>query len=133
MMAMRIQGIERVALQAKDLDTAMALFSSMLDTTFHQQELGGEQRRLAFSPLGIELLQEVPPGDFEGLRSVHLRAEDWDEARRHVMQRGGAVLAEFRIGEMSHLITRIGCSRISFVEYSGDDGLAALSAEQAVT
>jgi catechol 2,3-dioxygenase-like lactoylglutathione lyase family enzyme len=125
---MRVLGIERVALQVKDLDAAVALFSDLLDTRFECCELkmNGVLRRLAFSPLGIELLQEVPAGDFEGLRSFHLRVEDLSEVRPAVIAAGGEVLSEFRVGRMAHLPTQVGQFRIVYVTYSGDDAIAAL-------
>lgn len=127
-MAMRVQGIERVALQVKDLESAVRLFSDLLGTRFEHYELqiGSVVRQLAFSPLGIELLQEVSAGDFAGLRSFHLRVDDLSEVPHAVAAAGGEVLSEFRVGAMAHITTQLGPFRIVYVSYPGDDAIAAL-------
>jgi len=117
-----------VALQVKDLEGAVRLFSDLLGTRFERYELqlGNVVRQLAFSPLGIELLQEVPAGDFAGLRSFHLRVDDLSEVTRAVAAAGGEVLSEFRVGSMAHIATKLGPFRIIYVSYPGDDAIAAL-------
>jgi predicted enzyme related to lactoylglutathione lyase len=126
---MKVKGIERVALQVKNLDDAIALFSELLGTSFqrHDVQIGDSSLRLAFSELGIELLQEVPPSDHETLRSFHLRVEDIKEVHAAIAAAGGEVLAEFSVGEMAHIVTRVGVFRILFVEYPGNDALSALA------
>jgi predicted enzyme related to lactoylglutathione lyase len=126
---MKVKGIERVALQVKDLDDAMALFSELLGTRFqrHDVRIGESALRLAFSELGLELLQEVPASDDETLRSFHFRVEDIEEVREAIAAASGEVLAEFSVGEMAHVVTRVGVFRIIFVEYPGNDALSALA------
>jgi predicted enzyme related to lactoylglutathione lyase len=126
---MKVKGIERVALQVKNLDDAMALFSELLGTSFqrHDVQIGDSSLRLAFSELGIELLQEVPASDDETLRSFHFRVEDIKEVHEAIAAAGGEVLGEFSVGEMAHVVTRVGVFRIIFVEYSGNDALSALA------
>ena len=126
---MKVKGIERVALQVKNLDDAMVLFSDLLGTSFqrHDVKIGDSPLRLAFSDLGIELLQEIPESDVETFRSFHLRVEDIKEVREAIVVAGGEVLAEFSVGEMAHVVTRVGGFRIIFVSYPGNDALSALA------
>jgi predicted enzyme related to lactoylglutathione lyase len=126
---MKVKGIERVALQVKHLDDSVALFSELLGTSFQHQDvkIGGSSLRVAFSDLGIELLQEVPASDAETLRSFHLRVEDITEVHEAIAAAGGEVLAEFSVGEMAHVVTRVSGFRIIFVSYPGNDALSALA------
>ncbi len=126
---MKVKGIERVALQVKNLDDAVTLFSELLGTSFQRQDvkIGGSSLRVAFSDLGIELLQEVPASDVQTLRSFHLRVEDITEVHEAIAAAGGEVLAEFSVGEMAHVVTRVSGFRIIFVSYPGNDALSALA------
>lgn len=126
---MKVKELERVALQVKNLDDAMMLFSELLGTSFqrHDVQIGDSSLRLAFSELGIELLQEVPARHDETLRSFHFRVEDIKEVHEAIAAAGGEVLAEFSVGEMAHVVTQVGVFRIIFVEYPGNDALSALA------
>ncbi|SFJ30063.1 hypothetical protein [Thermoflavimicrobium dichotomicum] len=125
---MRVKGIERVALEVKDMDESVELFSKLLGTRFQRKDLkiGSSSVKLAFSSLGIELIQEQD-SEYDKLRSFHLRVEDINEVPAAVSEMGGEVLSRFRVGAMEHMVTRIGSFRIVFVSYSGDDSLDALT------
>ncbi|GIM44960.1 hypothetical protein DNHGIG_05090 [Collibacillus ludicampi] len=125
---MRVKGIERVALEVKDIDESVLLFSKLLGTRFQRQDLkiGSSSIKLAFSSLGIELIQEQD-SEFDSLRSFHIRVEDMSEVPSAVSEVGGEVLSKFRVGAMEHMVTKIGSFRIVFVCYSGDDSLEALA------
>ncbi|HLT57961.1 MAG: hypothetical protein LOD91_01730 [Limnochordales bacterium] len=121
--------LERVALQVDDLAVYVRLFSELLDTTFRHHEITSPTEgrvRLAFSPLGIELLQSDQPPGGPGLRSFHVRVRDLQAMRAKVTAAGGHVLSQFQVGQMAHLATRIGPFRILFVEYPGARGMDAL-------
>lgn len=81
--------------------------------------------KVAFSPLGIELLEETDL-EKESLRSF-LRVENIQDVHPAVLEAGGEILAHFTVGEMEHMIVKIGDFRIVFVSYEGNDSLKALS------
>ncbi|GGF97536.1 hypothetical protein [Paenibacillus abyssi] len=125
---MKIKGIERVALQVQDIEVSVERFSRLLGTSFqrHDLQIGEAVTKLAFSPLGIELLED-PSSEQEFLRSFHLRVENIDEVRRSVKEAGGQVLSQICVGSMEHVITQFGAFRIVFVCYSGQEALQALA------
>jgi hypothetical protein len=53
--------------------------------------------------------------------------EDIEEVHEAIAAAGGEVLGEFSVGEMAHVVTRVGVFRIIFVEYPGNDALSALA------
>lgn len=125
---MKIKGIERVALQVKDIDQSITFFSRLFGTTFQRQnvQINDSVIKVAFSPLGIELLEETDL-EKESLRSFHLRVENIQDVHPAVLEAGGEILAHFTVGEMEHMIAKIGDFRIVFVSYEGNDSLKALS------
>jgi predicted enzyme related to lactoylglutathione lyase len=125
---MQIKGIERAALQVKDIDQSITFFSKLFGTTFQRQNVRIKDSviKVAFSPLGIELLEEANI-EKESLRSFHLRVENIHDVPPAVLKAGGEILAHFTVGEMEHMITKIGDFRIVFVSYEGNDSLKALS------
>ncbi|MGG1291949.1 hypothetical protein ABE218_11420 [Bacillus smithii] len=125
---MLVNGIERVALQVKNINESAKYFSKLFGTTFQRQDIQVQDAvlKVAFSPLGIELLEDSDI-DKESLRSFHLRVKNIEDVPPVILAAGGEILSSFSVGKMEHMITKLGDFRIVFVSYEGNDSLKALS------
>lgn len=125
---MKILGLERVALEVPNMTQAIDFFSDLLGTRFIQKNSPfHEETRLAFSELGIELYQEQAAAEEVKVRSFHLRVQGIEEIRHMIELKGGEIVTPiFEVGNMKHLIAKIWNLRVAFVEYEGDDAIAAL-------
>jgi hypothetical protein len=125
----RCLAIERVAIEVPDLGNAIHRMGRLLDTEFRVLEvaLPGGTRRVAVSPLGVELLES--PGSAPRLRSFHLRVADLETTRDDLERAGVPVRETFTVGSMEHLAAELEPGlRVLFVAYAGDDGFQAITA-----
>ncbi|MDO8674036.1 MAG: VOC family protein [Dehalococcoidia bacterium] len=109
---MKAERLDRVHIAVKDLDKATKFFSEILGTTFSDPIPGnGMDFKIAFSPLGLELVQPTNPEDTfakfidkrgEGLFSLCFKVPDIDKAiekcqsmgMRLVTRMGGGTMKE---------------------------------------
>lgn len=116
---MKVEKLERVALTVKNLDEAIRLFSDLLGTTFernpaatfvknvteHADRAFEETRlRVAISPIGLELIETIPPTEKEGVRSFHFKVSDLDQAKAEMKEKGIRLLAEIAYGGLKEAI-----------------------------
>jgi len=127
---MKVQGLERVAINVPDLEEAVGFFSQILGIAFEGHvdltQPGSKQVRAAISSKGLELLQEIPPHAVTSLRSMHFRVGDLGEAAEQVQRNGGKLLGRFKTGAVEQLISDIMGVRIIFISYPGDDVIRAM-------
>lgn len=106
--------IDRVAIAVNNLDEAMARFSKLFNTTFHElppsPELG---IRACYGPSGLELVQATNPdtelgrtiaAKGEGLWALVYRVSDMEAGVKHVKAQGMRQIGEIRVGKMHEVI-----------------------------
>ena len=116
---MKVERLDVVALNVKNLDEAIKLFSSLLGTTFVKTTdilaKEGVKRRViitehadrpseeapqevAISPLGLELVETTPPTAKEEIRSVAFKVSDLEQAKAEIKKKGIRLLKEWSGG-----------------------------------
>ncbi len=102
---MRIEGIDRVIFGVRDVAQASSFFSALLDTKFDIMEpmVRGKKMTVAISPLGLEL-HDIAPDEEEGLRRVHFKVADIEEAKAEMEKKGIRIDAEVEIGGLKELL-----------------------------
>lgn len=110
---MKTKGINRVAIVVNDLDRAVALYSDLLNTTFHPIQIAEEYGvRAAFSyEPGIEIASPIPGSNElmalaltqhikehgEGLYGVVFSVDDIEQARAKAEELGIGVLHKMEV------------------------------------
>lgn len=110
---MKTKGINRVAIVVNDLDRAVALYSELLNTTFHPIQIAEEHGvRAAFSyEPGIEIASPIPGSNElmalalaqhikehgEGLYGVVFSVDDIEQARAKAEELGIGVLHKMEV------------------------------------
>ncbi|MBA7657955.1 hypothetical protein ES703_65898 [subsurface metagenome] len=113
---MRIEKLESVGVNVKNLDEAVELFSDILDTTFvilgaaeskqkktvtehATHTLEGAKLRGAMDRRGfLELLESTPPVEKEGLRNIRFKVPNIEEAKAEMQQKGIRLIADVKAG-----------------------------------
>ena len=122
---MNIEKIEPVAVNVKNLDEAVKLFSDILGTTFvdlsdvkvektvtehalpfEKVKSGkGGNMRIAIDRTGfLALVESDPPMEKEGLRSIHFKVPDIEQAKAELKQKGIRLTADVKVGGMKEAI-----------------------------
>ena len=123
---MKIEKIEHVAVNVKNLDEAVKLFSDILGTTFTdvsdvevektvtehappfekvQQPGKGGNERVAIDRRGfLALVESAPPMEKEGLRSIHFKVPDIEQAKAEMKQKGIRLTANVKAGSMKEAV-----------------------------
>lgn len=140
---MKVEKLDRVAINVKNLDEARRLFSDLFSTKFtmspldtlekteHAERNSGETKfsKIAFSPIGLELIETSPPCEEEGLRSFHLKVSNLEEAKAEMVKKGVRLVSEFRHGGLKEAIFNRGDLhgvRLVLVEYDAPDVMSAI-------
>ena len=121
---MKIERMEILGINVRDIDQAKALFSRVLGVEFLEYELGvdvameargadeGDPHklesggtRIAIDRSGyIELIQTRPPVDQDGFRNIHFKVDDMAAAMHHMDGLGLRVAADLRVGGLREVI-----------------------------
>ena len=122
---MKVERLDLVAMDVKDLDEAARFFSDLFETTFENLDtlLAKDGRKsettvtehadrafeeapikLVISPLGIELLQTIPPLEGEGTRAIAFKVSDLEQAKAELKKKGVRLLKEIRAGGFKEAI-----------------------------
>lgn len=131
---MQIEQMDRVVIGIRDVDGAANFLSEFLGTRFHriQPVVRGRKRTAAISPLGIELV-DILPQEKEGLRAVHFKVTDLEEARAEVKNRGIRIDHEVEIGHLRELLlNEEDCHgiRIGLISYDVPHGAVIAAAQE---
>lgn len=127
---MKVEKLERIALNVPDLEEAVQVFSRLLGIHFEKKvelkQPDGKEIKAMISSQGLELVQEVPPLTEMGVRSFHFRVPDLDAAKKWVDNNGGKVISEFPVGKVRQAVCKISGLRVILINYPGDDVIQAM-------
>ncbi len=117
---MKVEKVEYVCADVKNLDEAVKLFSDILGTTFvnlgelkleltiPEQEgraLPETKMKIAMDRKGfLELIEASPPVETEGVRRVFLKVPNLEEAKAEMKQKGIRLLAEIKVGNLKEAL-----------------------------
>jgi predicted enzyme related to lactoylglutathione lyase len=133
---MNVEKIEVLTVNVKNLDEAIKKFSDILGTTFHNfgepkmqktttpaSNLALEQTKVKFAMDRrgfMELIESAPPVQEEGMRSIHYKVPNLEEAKEEMRLKGCRLIADIRSGNVKEAIfSPEDCCgvRLCFVEY----------------
>ena len=140
---MKIERLDRVAINVRSIEETQKFFSDLLGTKFEMSPLetlekeehvasspdGTVFKGIAFSPIGLELIETSPPCKEEGLRSFHLKVSDIEEAKAEMKRKGVRLVAEFRHGGLKEAIFSredLHGVRLVLVEYDAPNVISAI-------
>ena len=117
---MKIEKLEPVGVNVKNLDEAVKLFSDILGTTFVElSDVKGEKTVTEHAELPFEetkvkiaidrtgflaLVESIPPMKKEGVRSLHFKVPDIEQAKAEMKQKGIRLTADVKVGSMKEAI-----------------------------
>lgn len=148
---LKVEKMEVIGLNVRDIDAAIALFSELLDTEFLRfefdgsvevqrlaadgsdgQELSATSTVMAMDRKGyLELIQTNPPTNIEGFRNIHFKVQDIDQAVTQMRHNGFKIIANMRIGGLREAIldsTQAFGMRMCLVQYSGPSMIESMAA-----
>lgn len=140
---MKIERLDRVAINVRSIEETQKFFSDLLGTKFEMSPLetlekeehvastsdGTVFKGIAFSPIGLELIETSPPCKEEGLRSFHLKVSDIEEAKAEMKRKGVRLVAEFKHGGLKEAIFSredLHGVRLVLVEYDAPNVISAI-------
>ncbi len=115
----RVERIDQVTLNVKNLEESVRLFSETLGISFFPpREVTVDQRRLRFawSPIGLGLVESDPP-EPEGFRAVGLKIENLAALKGLMAQKGFKPLLEVERENLREAHYALGGVRFSIAEY----------------
>ena len=116
---MRVEQIDQVTINVKNLEESVKLFSEVLGITFlppREVTVGKTRLRFAWSPLGLGLVESDPP-EAEGFRAVGLKVENLAELKEKMTQVGLKPLLEVDRENFREAHYALGGVRFSIAEY----------------
>lgn len=141
---MKIEKLDRVAVNVNNLDEAVQLFSDILGMRFDMVPAGRRKKtitehanrafeesrnKVAVSTEGLELVEMPQPRPKEGLRSFHLKVTNLEEARAEMKAKGIRLLAELELGGLKEAIYSpddLHGLRLVLVEYEAPTAISAM-------
>lgn len=133
---MKIEKLEFVAVDVKNLKEAVKLWSDILGTTFIDlsdvrderaitdnvvRTFEETERRCAIDRTGfIELIESTPPVEKEGLRTVVFKVSNLEQAKAEMQQKGIRIGADVKFGGAKEVIFNsadLNGVRLCFVDY----------------
>jgi hypothetical protein len=146
---MKIEKMEVVGVNVKNLDLAMKFFSEVLEVEFKDFRFGQDVKveaapieaadtstlsfdgtRIAIDPKGyLELIQGNPPAEQEGLRNVHFKVPNLDEAKAEMKRKGVRLVADTKVGGLREAIFHpddVYGIRLCLIEYDAPTMIEAL-------
>lgn len=116
---MRIDQIDQVTINVKNLEESVKLFSETLGITFlppRDVTVGKTRLRFAWSPLGLGLVESDPP-EPEGFRAIGLKIDNLAELKENMTQAGLQPLLEVERENFREAHYALGGVRFSIAEY----------------
>ena len=129
---MKIEKLDRIVMYVENIDEAKERFSKLLGITFEEipaegvepaklepgpkaLELAANQPppeprgrvRVAISPAGLELMEgdiSTMPGQTEGIRCMHFKVSDYEEAKAEMEEKGVPLLTDITLGKLREAI-----------------------------
>jgi catechol 2,3-dioxygenase-like lactoylglutathione lyase family enzyme len=116
---MRVDQIDQVTINVKNLEASVKLFSAALGLTFlppREVKVGNTRLRFAWSPLGLGLVESDPP-EPEGFRAIGLKIENLAELKEQMTTLGLKPLLEVDRENFREAHYALGGVRFSLAEY----------------
>ncbi len=116
---MEIEKMDNVCISVNNLEEAIKLYSSVLDTQFiilntkveknvsqHGNAVAEASRiRMAMDTKGyLELVEYTPPVQKEGLRNIHFKVKDIEKAKDEMRKKGLRLMLNARVGGLKEAI-----------------------------
>ena len=133
---MKVEKLEILGVNVKNLHEAVKLFSDILGTTFidladvrderaitehADHTLEETKRRCAIDRAGfMELIESDPPTEVEGMRNFHFKVPNLEEAKAEMKQKGIRLTADIKFGSAKEAIfnpSDLHGIRLCLVEY----------------
>ena len=146
---MKIERMEVVGINVKNLDQAIKVFSDILEVEFSDFRFGKDIQvqslasdaadsatlsfdgtRIAIDPKGyLELIESTPATEQEGLRNVHFKVANLDDAKAEMKRKGIRMIADTRVGGLKEAIFHpddLFGIRLCLIEYDAPSMIEAL-------
>lgn len=121
---MKIEKLEVIGVNVRDLKKATKVFSDILDVEFVDFEFGVDVKveskpadaadatglsfkgsRIAIDPKGyLELIETSPATENEGLRNIHFKVTDLEAAKAEMRSKGIRMIANYKVGGLEEAI-----------------------------
>ena len=116
---MEIEKMDNVCISVNNLEEAIKLYSSLLDTKFIILDTKVEKNvskhgnsaaelariRIAMDTKGyLELVEYTPPVQKEGLRNIHFKVRDLEKAKAEMKKKGLRLMVDARVGGLKEAI-----------------------------
>ena len=100
-------------------------------TEFADQEIdGGPRAKAAFSQVGLELVETIPPPETEGVSDIQFKVPNLDEAKVEMEARGIKLLVEIQVGGFREAVYSpefLHGTRMALVEYRASTPVEAMN------
>lgn len=146
---MKIERMEVVGVNVRDLQKATRLFSEILEVEFTDfafgvdvdvesrpvdakdaKSLSFEGSRIAIDKAGfLELIQTDPAAEEEGFRNIHFKVPSLDEAKAELRSKGIRMIADTTVGNLREAIFHpddLHGIRLCLIEYDAPSMIEAL-------
>ena len=129
---MKVEKLELVTVNVKNLDEAVKLFSDILGTTFVNLERDVEKtkQKIAVERTGLmELIESSPPMEKEGVRSPVFKVPNVEQAKAEMKQKGIRLIKEIERSGFKEAIFSpddLHGIRLSLIEYEAPTLLDAV-------
>jgi len=147
---MKIERMERVVIFVKDVEKAEEFFSDLLGISFERTppkdeikprekvytkhadsffQQSAQYNKVAISPVGLELIDTIPPVEKEGVRGFLLKVPNLEEAKAEMEEKGVRLLLSQRMGGIKEAIFHpddLHGVRLVLVEYDAPTPLDAV-------
>lgn len=151
---MKVERMEVVGVNVKDLDKAMKLFSEILEIDFRAFRFGQDVKvesaatdaadaatldfsgtRIAIDRTGyLELIQSTPATETEGFRNMHFKVSNLEEAKAELKAKGIRLIADTKVGGLKEAIFHpddLHGVRLCLIEYTAPSMIEALMQKDA--
>jgi len=115
----RIDQIDQITINVKNLEESVKLFSTALGITFlppREVKVGNTRLRFAWSSLGLGLVESDPP-EAEGFRAIGLKIDNLAALKDAMTQLGHKPLLEVDREQFREAHYALGGVRFSIAEY----------------
>ncbi|MFC1971615.1 VOC family protein [Chloroflexota bacterium] len=144
---MKVEKLDRVAINVKNLDAAVKLFSDLFGINFYRVPVEDLERtvtehgdrpyeelvqKVFISPTGLHLREESSPVTREGIFSFHLKVSNLEEAKAEMKAKGIRLIMEYTQGGQKGAVYSsddLFGVRIVLVEYEGPSAIEAMLRE----
>ena len=109
---MKVEKLDRVAMNVEDLDKAIAFFSDLLGITFDKlPSPPGMKSQVAISPSGLELLEmglealeDQTPIQKEGVYCFHFKVDNLEQAKEEMKKKGVRLIRDITLGTLKEAV-----------------------------